>query len=433
MQNPAEVRERPPFVVRRAHGVHIEDERGRQLLDATSGGLSNVTLGYSAEPIREAINRQLGILPYFSAFRGHTNEPAEQLAHALIDGWFGADGMSRVFFTSGGSDSVETALRLARQYWKLKGQSQKYKFIALRNAYHGTHFGGGSLSSRITIRNNYEPLLPGCFHIPTPCTYRNPFDEADPARLSALCLRALDAEIEFQGPGTVAAFIAEPVSAAGGLVVPPADFWPGVRRLCDKHDILLIADEVITGFGRTGHDSGARLWGVKPDLMCVAKGITSGYFPLGATMVAEPVSAVFEAASGPEAVIAHGYTYSGHPVGCAAGLATLALARELGVVEAARSNGELLLAELAGLAEKHACIGDLRGKGLMACLEIVGDRATKQAADVALMDRIAQRIDAQDLVVRVNGTQLLITPALTFTAAQVRDIVQRLDAALGGL
>src|SRR6185312_2275425 len=214
-------------------------------------------------------------------------------------------------------------------------------------------------------------------HIPTPWTYRNPFDEENPQRLGELCARALEEEIRFQGADTVAAFIAEPVTSAGGLIVPPANFWPRVREICTKYGVLLIADEVITGFGRTGFECGSRGWNVKPDLMTTAKAITSGYFPLGATLINDRVAQIFESNKGGFGLIGHGYTYSGHPVGCAAGVAALKIARDRRVWENAAARGDELMAGLQRLHQKHAIVGEVRGKGLMARVELVADRKSK--------------------------------------------------------
>ncbi|MCZ7472697.1 MULTISPECIES: aminotransferase class III-fold pyridoxal phosphate-dependent enzyme [Rhizobium/Agrobacterium group] len=430
MQSPFELAEQPPLEIVEGQGVHVVDSRGRRLLDATAGGLSNVTLGYSAAPIKEAIARQLEKLPYFSSFRGNTNKPAEELAGKLIDEWFRDDGMARVFFTSGGSDAVDTAMRLSRQYWKITGAGDRYKFIAMRNGYHGTHFGGASLNSRPAIRRAYEPLLAGCFHIPVPLPFRNPFGEADPERLTTLCISMLEEEIQFQGGDTVAAIIVEPVSGAGGLVVPPPRFWPELRRVCDKYGILLVADEVITGFGRTGDDSGSRGWGVKPDIMCLAKAISSGYFPLGAALVNDRIASAFEQDNGPIGIVGHGYTYSGSPVGCAAAIATLDMYRNLGTTQLSRENGQALVAGLEALKPVCPWIGDVRGKGLMACVEMVAEPGTNMNANPHMMMAIGDATAEAGVLIRVNGSQLLITPPLIVTREEVETIVDAVRQAL---
>ena len=258
------------------------------------------------------------------------------------------DGVAGVFFSNGGSDAVEGALKLARQYWKILGQADRTKFIALRQGYHGVHFGGMSVNGNTNFRRPYEPMLPGCFHVDTPCLYRNPYTE-DPTRLGEICAELLDREIAFQGPDTVAAFIAEPVQGAGGVIVPPANYWPLVRKICDKHGVLLIADEVVTGFGRTGHLFGTRMWGVKADLWCLAKGISSGYVPLGATAISARVAQAFDASDAAISAVTHGYTYSAHPVAAAAALATLDILEREDIVGNAATQGAHLMARLQDL------------------------------------------------------------------------------------
>lgn len=428
MAHPAEMRAHPPKIMMKGSGVHVSDIEGRTLLDAVAG-LWNVNLGYSCDPIKKAIAEQLDMLPYYSGFRGTSTGPSIQLADELTE-WFKPEGIARAFFTSGGSDSVETALRLARQYWKIKGENDRTKFLALKKGYHGTHFGAASVNGNANFRRNYEPLLPGVFHIPAPWTYRNPFDETDPAKLAQLCAAALEDEIAFQGGDTIAAFIMEPVLGAGGVIVPHEGFMKLVREICDKHGILMISDEVVTGFGRTGAWSGARLWGVKPDMMTIAKAITSGYFPLGATLIGETMAEVFESDKSGTASIGHGYTYSGHPVGCAAGIAALAETRRLKLNENAAARGEELIAALRALQTKHQIVGDVRGKGLMAALELVEDRATKKPLDKARLAVIADTAYEAGVMIRVSGNNIILSPPLIVTAADVTKIAQALDAGL---
>ena len=428
MAHPAEMRTTPPRIIAKAEGVTVTDIDGRRVIDAV-GGLWNVNLGYSCDPIKDAIARQLADLPFYSGFRGTSNGPSIELSYELTE-FFKPDGMARAFFTSGGGDSVESALKLSRQYWKLKGQRDRTKFIALKKGYHGTHFGGMSVNGNANFRRNYEPLLPGCFHIPCPYLYRNPYNETDPARLAQLCAAALDEEITFQGADTVAAFILEPVLGAGGVIVPPDTFMPLARAICDKHGVLMIADEVVTGLGRTGAWSGSRLWGVKPDMMCLAKAITSGYFPMGATLINERIAADFESNTDSFGAIGHGYTYSGHPVGCAAALAALEVTRKLKVNETAVARGAELMAGLEGLKARHPSVGDVRGKGLMACVELVADRAKKTPADKALMTKVADGAYDAGVMIRVSGNNIILSPPLIVTAKDVSRIVEGLDAGL---
>lgn len=431
MAHPADMHANPPKIITGGRGTHVTDVEGREVLDAV-GGLWNVNLGYSSDPVKKAIAAQLDQLPYYSAFRGTSTAPAIELAYELSE-WFQPEGMVRSFFTSGGSDSVETALRLARQYWKIRGQGDRTKFIALKKGYHGTHFGGASANGNANFRRNYEPLMPGFFHMPAPYTYRNPFNETDPARLSQLIIQSFEDEIAFQGGDTIAAIIMEPVLGAGGVIVPHESFMPALRALADKHEILLIADEVVTGFGRSGAWSGSRLWGVQPDMMCIAKAITSGYFPLGATLIGQKMADAFEADKTTFGAIGHGYTYSAHPVGCAAALAALGETRRLKLDENAKARGVELQAGLQGLKDKHQVVGDVRGIGLMAAVELVSDRATKKPADKKVTAKAADGAYEQNVMIRVSGNNIILSPPLILSAAEVQQIVSALDTAFSGL
>jgi putrescine---pyruvate transaminase len=431
MAHPAEMQAMPPKVITAGEGVHVTDVEGQKTLDAV-GGLWNVNLGYSCQPVKDAIRDQLSDLPYYSAFRGTSTGPAIELSYELRE-WFEADGLTRAFFTSGGSDSVETALRLARQYHKIRGDRDRTKFLSLKKGYHGTHFGGASVNGNANFRRNYEPMLAGCFQIPCPHIYRNPFGETDPAKLAQLCAAALEDEVAFQGADTIAAFIMEPVLGAGGVIPPHKSFMPLVREICDRHGILLIADEVITAFGRTGAWTGSRLWGVKPDLMCTAKAITNGYYPFGAVMIAEKVVETFENNDDAFGNIGHGYTYSAHPVGAAAALATLAETKRLNVAENAGARGDELLAGCKGLMDEHQIVGDVRGKGLMICLELVADRATKSAATKSVMGDVFEKTYSAGVMVRVSSNNVILSPPLVITSDDVATIIAGLNHGLSAV
>lgn len=429
MGSPSEATDNPSPIIVGGAGVRIRDLQGREVIDAV-GGLWNVNLGYSCTPIKEAIARQLDELPYYSAFRGSTNDKAIELSYEVVE-FFAADGMARAFFTSGGSDSVETSLKLARQYHRAKGEPARTKFISLKGGYHGTHFGGASVNGNTRFREAYEPLLPGCFHIPGPNAYRNPFDEDDPEALASRCAAALESEIAFQGPGSVAAFIMEPILGAGGVVPPHESFMPAVREICDRHGILLISDEVITGFGRTGSWSGARHWGVRPDIMSIAKAITSGYFPFGAALVSESVAEAFERKSETAPFLGHGYTYSGHPVGAAAGLACLEETVRLDVKANAAERGAQLHEGLTKLKSKHEIVGDVRGgHGLMNAVELVLDREKKTPAGSDVMNRVQEACFDAGAMVRVSGSNLLLSPPLVISAEDAGTVIEAVDAGL---
>lgn len=428
MAHSPSMQKNPPDIIVKGEGCYIWDIDGHKMVDGVAG-LWSANLGFGRKEVRDAVIAQMDELPYYNAFRGTTHPRAIELSTRVVE-FMKADGVSAVFFSSGGSDAVESALKIARQYWKIKGQGDRTKYISLKQGYHGVHFGGMSVNGNTNFRRNYEPLLPGCFHIDTPWTYRNPYTE-DPTRLGEICAELLDREIQFQGPDTVAAFIAEPVQGAGGVIVPPDNYWPLVRQVCDKHGVLLIADEVVTGFGRTGHMFGTRAWGVQADLWCLAKGISSGYVPLGATAIHQKVADVFDNADAAAGSLAHGYTYSAHPVAAAAALATLDILSKENVVENAAIQGEYLLARLATFKDRFRTVGDVRGKGMMACIEMVSDKATKKSfprgADLpGMVARAAYRNGA---MVRFSGGNIILSPALVMQRKEVDMIVDALYAA----
>ncbi len=432
MAHPADSMTNPPEIIVNGEGVEIIDVDGHRTIDAV-GGLWNVNLGFSCEPVKAAIAAQLNRLPFYSTFRGTTNDAAIELSFMLQE-FFAPDGLSRSFFTSGGSDSVEIALRLARQYHKVRGEAGRVKYLSLKKGYHGTHTLGASVNGNSNFRTQYEPLMSGCHHIPAPYTYRNPFNESDPETLAQLCLAALEDEIKFQAASTIAAFIMEPVLGAGGVIPPHESFMPGVREICDRYGILLIADEVITAFGRTGSWSGSRHWGVKPDLMCTAKAITNGYFPFGAVMISDMVAEVFENDTSGAAAIGSGYTYSGHPVGAAAAIACLKETQRLNVKDNAAARGAQLFSGLQALQDKYSIIGDVRGgHGLMCAMELVADRATKVPADKATIAALHKATYEAGTMVRISGNNVIMSPALILTEANVAKILSDLDTGFGSI
>ncbi len=432
MTAPSDSLKNPPAIIVGGAGTRITDIDGHEVVDGV-GGLWNVNLGYSCQPIKDAIAAQLDRLPYYSIFRGTSNDAVIELSEELRK-FFEPDGLTRAFYTSGGGDSVETALRLSRQYHKIKGEPARTKFLSLKKGYHGTHFGGASVNGNANFRTAYEPLLPGCFHIPAPFPYRNPFNETDPEKLAQLCLQALEDEIAFQSASTIAAFIMEPILGAGGVIPPHPSFMPGVAAICRRNGILLIADEVITAFGRTGAWTGSRLWGVKPDFACTAKAITNAYFPFGAVMIAEGVAEVFEKDESGKAAIGHGYTYSGHPVGAAAALACLAETQRLNVKDNAAVRGAQMHAGLLALKDKHEVVGDVRGGyGLMHAVELVSDRASKKPADKAVPGKVQAAAYKAGAMIRVSGTNIILSPPLILSEADVDVILKAVDAGLAAI
>jgi adenosylmethionine-8-amino-7-oxononanoate aminotransferase len=429
MANLKAMHDTPPDIIVRGEGSFIWDVDGHRLVDGV-GGLWSANLGFGRKEIRDAIVAQLDELAFYNVFRGTTHPRAIELTEKLLN-LMAPEQAGSVFFSSGGSDAVESALKLARQYWKILGQGDRTKYIALKQGYHGVHFGGMSVNGNTNFRRAYEPLLPGCFHVDTPWVYRNPYTE-EPLALGAKCAEMLEREIVFQGPDTVAAFIAEPVQGAGGVIVPPPNYWPLVRKICDKYGVLLIADEVVTGFGRTGAWFGTRLWGVNADIWCLAKGISSGYIPLGATVLNRKVTEAFESGDAALATVTHGYTYSAHPVGAAAAVATLDYLQRVDVVGNAAREGAYFMERLHDIGQRHPLVGDVRGVGLMGCLELVADRASKAAfpRGAKQVTRVAREAYRRGAMIRTSGANIILSPALTIERSQIDLLCDALDASL---
>lgn len=432
MAHPGAMKKSAPDIVAKGEGCYVWDVDGHKLLDGV-GGLWASNLGHSNQRVRDAIVAQLDELPFYNVFRGTTHVRAIELSTRLVK-MMEPEGVKAVMFSNGGSDAVEGALKIARQYWKLKGQADRFKFISLRQGYHGVHFGGMSVNGNTNFRRAYEPLLPGCFHVDTPWLYHNPYTD-DPVKLGEICAELLEREIVFQGPDTVAAFIAEPIQGAGGVIVPPANYWPLVRKICDKYGVLLIADEVVTGFGRGGALFGTRLWGVNADMWCLAKGISSGYIPLGATAIGAKITDVFDADTTGGASVSHGYTYSAHPVAAAAALATLDQIEELDIPAHAGRMGERLHARLNTFVERFSFVGDVRGMGLMAGIEMVSDKAKRtpmpRTSDIPA--RVAREAYQRGLMVRISGPNLILSPPLIITAQEVDELADILEASFAAV
>jgi putrescine aminotransferase len=428
MAHPKAMKAARPDIIARGEGCFVWDVDGHRMLDGVAG-LWSCNLGHSERRVRDAIVAQLDELPFFNTFRGTTHPRAIELSARLV-GMMAPDGVAAVMFSNGGSDAVESALKIARQYHKLRGDKDRSKFIALRQGYHGVHFGGMSVNGNTNFRRPYEPLLPGCFHIDSPWLYRNGYTQ-DEAELGRIVAQQLEREIVFQGPDTVAAFIAEPIQGAGGVIVPPPNFWPLVREVCDRHGVLLIADEVVTGFGRGGAMFGTRLWGVNADLWCLAKGISSGYVPLGATAIGERVARAFEADESGSGQISHGYTYSAHPVAAAAALATMDVLEERDIPGHVARVSVPFQERMRGLVQRHDFVGDVRGKGLMLGIEMVADaaRRTPLPRSSDLPARVARAAYRRGLMVRVSGPNLILSPPLVITTDELEQLADMLEAA----
>ncbi|KQV90481.1 aminotransferase class III-fold pyridoxal phosphate-dependent enzyme [Rhizobacter sp. Root1221] len=432
MAHPAAMRKHRPDIIARGEGCWVWDIDGHKMIDGVAG-LWSSNLGHSNKAVRDAIVAQLDELPFYNTFRGTTHPRAIELSARIVK-TMAPDGVGAVLFSNGGSDAVEGALKIARQYWKVRGQTERTKFISLKNGYHGVHFGGMSVNGLPNIRRAYEPLMPGCFHVDSPWPYHNAYTD-DPEELGRICAGLLEREIQFQGADTVAAFIAEPIQGSGGVIVPPANFWPLVREVCDRHGVLLIADEVVTGFGRSGELFGTRLWGVNADIWCLAKGISSGYVPLGATALSKKVVEAFLADEKGLGTVAHGYTYSGHPVAAAAALATLDEIERLDVPGNAARVGAHFQQRLATFVDKFSFVGDVRGRGLMAGIEMVADKAGRipvpRHSDIPA--RVAREAYQRGAMARISGPNMILSPPLVITREEIDHLVDILEASFAAV
>ncbi len=409
-------------VLRSAKGATITDAEGRQLIDGFAG-LWCVNAGYGQESIVEAAANQMRELAYATGYFGLGSEPAIRLAAELAERAPGD--LKRVYFTLGGSDAVDSTVRFIRYYQQARGKPQKDQFISIEQGYHGSSTVGAGLTALPAFHAGFGVPYDWQHKIPSHYTYRNPVG-SDPAAVIAASLAALKAKVdEVGGAERVAAFYCEPIQGSGGVLVPPPGWVKAIRDLCRELDILFVADEVITGFGRTGPLFACEDEGIVPDLMTTAKGLTSGYVPMGAVLMSQKVYDVIADGSG-AAAVGHGYTYSAHPVSAAVGLEVLRL-YENGLLENGRKAGARLMAGLESLSD-HPLVGEVRGRGMLAAVELVTDKAKKTPlpAASAPAQRVFDRAWNNGLVIRAFGNGVLgYAPPLCCTAAEIDAIVER--------
>ena len=403
----------------KGEGAWITDSTGRRYLDGLSG-LWNVNIGHGRRELADAAQRQMATLAFHSAYAGGTNEPAIALAERLSA--IAYPSINTFFFTSGGAESTETSFKTARFYWKALGKPEKTKVISRHRAYHGLTLAAMSATGLPVFWPMFEPRVPGFSHIDAPDPYR--FVNTDPSvSLGVAMANRLEAAILREGPDTVSAFIAEPIQGAGGVIVPPPDYFRRIREICDRYEVLLIADDVITGFGRTGRWFGLEHFGVEPDIMQFAKGITSGYIPLGGIGVSDKVRDVMNGVPAGKRWM-HAFTYSAHPTCCAVALANLDVFEREGLVARAATSGARLLAGLREL-ESADGVGNVRGLGLMAAVEVVADKATKQlhAPELGVTQKLTEAMLERGLYTRVVLDCICIAPPLVTSDADIDHLV----------
>jgi L-2,4-diaminobutyrate transaminase len=423
--------EAPGRIMTGGSGVYVEDRDGTRLLDAFAG-LYCVNVGYGRSEVIEAIAEQARKLAYYHAYVGHGTEASIRLAKMVVDR--APANMSRVYFGLSGSDANETNIKLVWYYNNVLGRPEKKKIISRWRGYHGSGLMTGSLTGLELFHKKFDLPLAQVIHTVAPYHYRRNDLAMSEDEFVAHCAAELEALIEREGPDTVAAFIGEPALGTGGLVPPPAGYWQAIQPILDRHDILLIADEVVTGFGRLGAMFGSDHYGMTPDIITIAKGLTSAYAPLSGSIVSDKVWAVLERGTDEFGSFGHGWTYSAHPIGAAAGIASLNLVDELGLVDNARETGAYFIGALRDSLGEHPHVGDIRGEGLLCAIEFVEDRDSRRFFDPA--DKIGAKVAGELLnrgvIARAmpEGDILGFAPPLVLGQDEADIIVERTNQAV---
>ncbi|WP_299902417.1 aspartate aminotransferase family protein [uncultured Ruegeria sp.] len=415
----------PHRVITSGSGCHIEDRDGNRLLDAFAG-LYCVNVGYGRAGIAEAIAEQARELAYYHAYVGHGTEASITLAKMVLDR--APDHMSKVYFGLSGSDANETNIKLIWYYNNILGRPEKKKIISRWRGYHGSGLMTGSLTGLELFHKKFDLPLPHVLHTTAPDYFRRADLDQSEAQFVAQCVADLEKQIKAEGADTIAAFIGEPVLGTGGIVPPPAGYWSAIQAVLDKHDILLIADEVVTGFGRLGTMFGSDHYGMKPDLITIAKGLTSAYAPLSGSIVSDKMWRVLEQGTDENGPIGHGWTYSAHPIGAAAGIANLGLIDDLNLIRNAGTVGADLNARMRAALADHPHVGDVRGEGMICAVEFVKDKSDRVFFDAA--DKIGPQVAANllehdKIIARAmpQGDILGFAPPFCLTVEEVDQIV----------
>lgn len=411
-------------IITSAKGVWLRDSEGNKIIDGMAG-LWCVNIGYGRTELGDVAKRQMDELSYYNTFFQTTHVPAIALAAKIAE--LAPGDLNHVFFAGSGSEANDTNIRLVRRYWQVKGQPEKRVIIARKNGYHGSTIGGGSLGGMTPI-HSHGGMLDGIVHIDQPDWWSEGGDMT-PEDFGLARAQALETAILEIGVDKVAAFIGEPIQGAGGVIVPPSTYWPEIQRICDKYGILLIADEVITGFGRTGNWFGSQTFGIKPHIMTIAKGLSSGYQPIGGSVISDEVFNVV--AEGGE--LYHGYTYSGHPVAAAVALENLRILQEEGIIDHVRNVAHPYLAERWAALTDHPMVGEAKLVGLMGSIALTPNKATraKFASEAGTVGyKVRERCFANNLVMRHVGDRMIIAPPLVITPAEIDVLIERAKKSL---
>lgn len=412
-----------PRIIDRGEGIYVFDDQGRQYIEGMAG-LWSVAVGFNEQRLVDAATRQMGKLPFYHTFSHKSHTPSVELAEKLIQLTEGR--MKTAFFTNSGSEANDTVIKMVWYYNNALGRSAKKKIIARNRGYHGVTVASASLTGLAPNHRGFDLPLPQMKHVSCPHFYRDGLEGESEEDFATRMANELEALILSEGPDTVAAFIGEPVMGAGGVIIPPSTYWEKIQAVCRKHDVLIIADEVITGFGRLGTMFGSEKFGIEPDIMVLSKQITSSYQPLAAVLLGEQVHSVIARYSGELGVFGHGYTASGHPVATAVGLENIRIIEERGLVENAAQVGKVLQSSLRELAD-HPLVGEVRGEGLIAGVELVADKHTRKQFDPLGKAGAAvfERAHEHGLIVRGIQDTIAFCPPLIITEAQVREMVSR--------
>jgi len=413
-----QLKEVGPRIITRSSGVYLWDSEGHKILDGMSG-LWCVAIGYGREELADAAAKQMRELPYYNLFFMTAHPPVLELAKVIFE--IAPEGMNHVFFTGSGSEGNDTMLRMVRHYWAIKGQPNKKTIISRVNGYHGSTVAGASLGGMTYMHEQGDLPIPGIVHIPQPYWFGEGGDMS-PDEFGIWAAEQLEKKILELGVDNVGAFIAEPIQGAGGVIVPPESYWPKIKEILDKYDILFVADEVICGFGRTGEWFGSDFYGLKPDMMTIAKGLTSGYIPMGGLIVRDEVVAVLNEGGD----FNHGFTYSGHPVAAAVALENIRILREERIVERVKAETAPYLQKRLRELSDHPLVGEVRGVGLLGAIELVKDKATRARYTGKGAGMICRTFCFENgLIMRAVGDTMIIAPPLVISFAEIDELIEK--------
>ncbi len=413
-----QLKEVGPRIITSAKGVYLWDSEGHKILDGMAG-LWCVAIGYGRDELADAASKQMRELPYYNLFFMTAHPPVLELSKVIAE--VAPEGMNHVFFTGSGSEGNDTMLRMVRHYWAIKGQPNKKVIISRKNGYHGSTVAGASLGGMTYMHEQGDLPIPGITHIAQPYWFGEGGDMS-PEEFGIWAANQLEEKILEIGVDNVGAFIAEPIQGAGGVIIPPDTYWPRIKEILAKYDILFVADEVICGFGRTGEWFGSDFYGLKPDMMTIAKGLTSGYIPMGGLIVRDEVVAVLNEGGD----FNHGFTYSGHPVAAAVALENIRILREEKIIEKVHAETAPYLQKRLRELNDHPLVGEVRGVGLLGAIELVQDKATRKRYEGKGVGMICRQFCFDNgLIMRAVGDTMIIAPPLVISKSEIDELVTK--------